>query len=160
MLAPTSTGIDDDIDDELMLARHRIVLLESKLRSTVAASKVLHKGIAKLAALSTKLSTAVGNLLRLDLRVEDPSDSIRAINSASTTVHTVLTKACADVVKVSLLAKELAKELYCIALSEDKVLAKQLADLDLNGTTLTLTNIQVRLQNTQANAEGHTTPAV
>jgi hypothetical protein len=106
------------------------------------------------------LSTAVSNLSCLDLRVEDPSDSIQAINSASTTVRTVLTKACADVGKVSLLPEELAKELYCIALSEDKNLAKQLTDLDLNEITLTLANIQVRLQNMQANAEGQTTPAV
>ena len=59
---------------------------------------------------------------------------------------TALTKARADVGKVSLLPEELAKELYCIALSEDKDLAKQLTDLDLNGTTLTLANLQVRLQ--------------
>jgi hypothetical protein len=71
-----------------------------------------------------------------------------------------LTKARADVDKVSLLPKELAKELYCIALSEDKDLAKQLGDLDLNGTTLTLANLQVRLWNMQANAEGRTKPAV
>ena len=75
-------------------------------------------------------------------------------------VHTVLTKARADVGKVSLLSEELAKELYFIDLSEDKDLAKQLTDLDLNGTTLTLANLKVRLQNMQANAEGRTTPAV
>ena len=158
--APTPTAEDNNSDDELAVARRHIVLLQQRIRSTVAAGKVLHNGIAKLTALRTKLSTAVGNLSRLDLRVEDPSDSIRAINSASTTVHTVLTKARTGVGKVSLLPEELAEELYCIALLEDKDLVKQLTDLDLNGTTLTLANLQVCLQNMEANAEGRTAPAV
>ena len=90
----------------------------------MGAGKVLHKRIVKLALLSTKLSMSFGNVSRVDLLVLDPSDSIQAINSALTTVRTVLTKARADVGKVSLLLEELAKELYCIALSEDKDLAK------------------------------------
>ena len=106
------------------------------------------------------MSTAVVDLSRVNIQVDDPSKSIRAINSASETVHTVFTTARADVGKVSLLPEELAKELYCIVLSEDKDLAKQLTDLDLNGTTLTSANLQVRLQNMQANAEGQMTPAV
>ena len=145
---------------ELALAKRHIVLLEAKVRSTVAAGKLLHEGISKVAALSARLSAAVGDLSRVDLRADDPSSSIQAITDASSTVRTALTKARADVGKVSLLPEELAKELYCIALSEDKDIAKQLTDLDLNGTKLTLAELQVRLQNMQANANGRATPAV
>ena len=102
---------------------------------------MLHEGVSRVDALSASLSAAVGELSRVDLRADDPSGSIQSITNTSETVCAALTKARADVGKVSLLPEELAKELYCIALSEDKDLAKQLTDLDLNGTTLTLANL-------------------
>ena len=73
--------------DELALAEQHILLLEIKVRFTVAAGKLLHKGIARVAALSAKLSTAVGDLSRVYLRVDDPSGSIQAINNFRSSVY-------------------------------------------------------------------------
>ena len=79
--------------------------------------------------------------------------------SVAAAVTDLLVVAKKQVKGLTLLPDELAKELYCIALSEDLKMAKPLEDMDVRNESLALPDLQVCLRDAELNAQRRATPA-
>ena len=90
---------------------------------------------------------------QMQLPAGDPAEHITAVVSVVAAVTKLLVNAKGKVKGITLLPEELAKELYCIALSENPEMAKTLEAMDVQDESLTLPKLQVCLRDAELNAK-------
>ena len=105
-----------------------------------------------------KVAEAIEFATQMHLPAGNPATHIAAVVSVVAAVTDLLANAKGKVKGLTLLPEELAKELYCIALSEDPKMAKTLEDMDVRNESLALPDLQVRLRDAELNAQRRTTP--
>ena len=91
------------------------------------------------------MGEAITLATQMRLPAGDPAEHIAALVSVVAAVTGLLTKAKREVKGITRLPEELAKELYCIALSADPKMASTLKDMDVRDESLTLPGLQVCL---------------
>ena len=129
---------DDDI--EVTELKVRVTALTQCLGEVIKGASKLHVAIVNVSTEETKMGQFITLFTQIQLPAGNPAQDIGAVISVAEAVNGVLAKAKQEVVEITLLLEELAKEQYCIALSEDPKLAPKLEDMDVRDTSSPFTS--------------------
>ena len=123
---PDNSGItyERNNDDQIEDLKAKVVTLTTRLAGVTGVANALNLAVKTIFEEEKKMGEAIEFATQIRLPTGDPAEHIATVVSVVAAVTGLLARAKGEVKGITLIAEELAKESYCIALSEDPTMAK------------------------------------
>jgi hypothetical protein len=147
IIDPDNSDVDYEHqdEDETKSLKANVAAFVKRLGKVTGVAIALNEAVAAISEKEEKMGEAITLATQMRLPAGDPAEHIAALVSVVAAVTGLLAQAKREVKGITRLPEELAKELYCIALSTDPKMASTLKDMDVRDESLTLPGLQVCL---------------